>query len=117
MDFLKSNIELNGFISNEIILYKITTELIENSIDALHEINQPIIKICIEKANNNLYKLIVSDNGNGMNTNNAVELCTTLYKSTKSLSDGYFGKYGIGLKASQLFLFIYYIVHLVVYYM
>lgn len=39
-----------------------------------------------------------------MSPTNAIKLCTTVFQSSKASNDsGNFGKYGIGLKASQMY--------------
>lgn len=115
MEFLNSNIEIAGFTSNSTILFKSLCELVENAIDACKDKDEGLIKIVVEDTNVEYqYRLTVTDNGMllnlllllgvGMSPTNAIKLCTTVFESSKSSNDsGNFGKYGIGLKASQMY--------------
>ena len=110
ISFLKENMEMFGFGSEEKALKTSFIELLDNSVDAVinnHSIpasSKSInMKLSKQDSRESVYSLEVVDNGIGMEGNEIPLLCGGMFHTSKlSLSNHSqqtAGKFGVGLKA------------------
>lgn len=107
--FMKRNMELFGFGSEEEALRTTFIELFDNSMDALlANSNLPPsskeINIKLSQQTDGLYCIDITDNGIGMPGNTIPSLCGGIFQTSKQESqEQSVGKFGVGLKAIMMY--------------